>query len=667
MKKIILSSTVAIALTSNVYGETFDLGKINVISEFNKEGKVFEQSVTADDIQRDNALTVSDALDTVSGITQDTQGGRAESTLYIRGFDARRIGYFVDGVPVYVPYDGNFDYGRFLTTDVEEIDVSKGYSSIVYGANTMGGVVNVISKKPTKELEGSLKNQTVFDSDGKFARQVSSLNIGTLQKSFYVQLGANYANQDHFRLSDDFQSTVYQPEGDRLRSESEDQKFNLKLGYLIDENTEIAIGYINQKGEKQQPPATDTDYSREKYWDWPYWDKETVYVNGEKNFGSSSLKAVLYYDKFNTALNSYADDSYETFNSKTNTFKSKNDDYSYGGRLSYITEIDKHLLTMATNYKHDVHNGYDIGKTDSVETLTEKYKDDTLSFGIEDVYRLSEKMELLGGISYDLKKGEYAYDKFSETEELPLGEQETFNPQAAFVYKPNDTSTLRTSIARKTYLTSMKDRYSRRLGFAEPNPDLESEKSTHYEISYSKNLQNTHIGIAGFITEVDDAIQNVLISDNGTPTKTNDDIYQNQNVGEFEHRGIELDASYRLDTLQIGGNYTYISLINKNDNDVKLIDVPKHQLFTYVQKELLSNLLLYGNMKMRKGAYEQKMDRTYVINPTFTTFDTKVVYTPTHSITTELGIKNLTDKDYAYDSAFPMPGREFFVTMEYRF
>jgi iron complex outermembrane receptor protein len=61
------------------------------------------------------------------------------------------------------------------------------------------------------------------------------------------------------------------------------------------------------------------------------------------------------------------------------------------------------------------------------------------------------------------------------------------------------------------------------------------------------------------------------------------------------------------------------------------------------------------------------MDRTYVINPTFTTLDAKVVYRPLKDLTTELGVKNLTDKYYAYDSAFPMPGREFFITMQYKF
>ena len=234
MKKIILSGVVAALLVPNLHAEAFDLGKVTVTSELNEE-TVFEQTTTEETIQRENASTVSEALDNVSGVTQEIQGGRAESTLYIRGFDARRVGFFIDGVPVYVPYDGNFDYGRFLTTDIAQIDVSKGYSSVAYGANTMGGVINVVSKKPTKVLEGSLRSHVVFDSDVNFARQVSALNVGTRQENYYIQLGANYANQDHFRLSDDFEPTIYQPSGDRLRSETEDQKVNLKAGYFIEQ------------------------------------------------------------------------------------------------------------------------------------------------------------------------------------------------------------------------------------------------------------------------------------------------------------------------------------------------------------------------------------------------------------------------------------------------
>ena len=665
MQRIILSGITAMVLVSASYGESFDLGQINVLSEATKD-KVFEKTISSETIQRDNALTVNEALDNMSGISQDLQGGRAESTLYIRGFDARRIGFFVDGVPLYVPYDGNFDYGRFTTGDMAQIDVSKGYSSTVYGANTMGGVVNVVTRKPTKEFEGFIRNQTMFDSDFAFARQLTTISLGTLQDKFYIQYDASYANQDHFRLSEDYQTTKFQPEGDRLHSENEDYNINLKAGYFIDDTAEIVLGYMSVRGEKQQPPVTDTKYAREKYWDWPKWDKDTVYLNAEKNYAKSTLKAVAYYDTFNNALNSYDDANYNTLDKKS-SFLSKYDDYTYGARVSYEMTMDKHFVTASANYKEDVHRGYDIGKKDSVSTLTERYEDKTFSFGLEDVYTLTDKIDLLGGISYDAKEGAYAYDKYSATQELYPGDLNTWNPQTAVLYKLDQTSTVRGSVSRKTYLTSMKDRYCRRLGFAEPNPDLDSEKATSYELSYSKTMQAMSYGVTGFITDVDDAIQSVLLNDNGTPKNTGDDLSQNQNVGQFQHRGIELDASYKGETFRVGGNYTYLKVENQDNTDVRLTDAPENQLFAYVKKGIWTNTFVYANAKYRNGAFQQLMDASYAEVPDFTTFDAKINYAPTDALTTELGIRNISDEEYAYDMGYPMPGREFFVTLEYQF
>lgn len=641
---------------SCVLADTFTLGQINVLDAALEESP-FEQTISSKAIEQHDCETISDALDNMSGINQDLQGGRGESTLSVRGFDARRIGVFIDGIPVYVPYDGNFDYDRFLTGDIAQIDVAKGFSSVVYGANTMGGVVNIISKKPTKALEGSIKTGVILDNDGSMSRHVESINIGTKQDHIYAQLSGVYSSRDHFRLSDDYRATASQPEGDRVRSKAEDYKVNFKAGYIADDWSEIAVGYAKQNGEKQQPPVTDSAFSKPKYWDWPYWDKETVYVTGQKNIGLGYLKAVAYHDTFKNSLYSYDDASYSTMNSKS-SFKSKNDDRGAGARLEYGIELDKHFLTAVANYKKDFHKGYDIDKTTGIATLTEHFVDNTISLGVEDVYTLSPNWQLLGGMSYDRKESDKAYDKISESVPLSLGEQVAFNPQAALIYAIDDTGKMRASISRKTYLPSMKDRYSRKLGTALPNPDLNAETAIHYELSYQKNAGAFSGRINGFFDRIDDAIESVVVTTDET---------QNQNVGSFDHRGIEAELSYKADGLEIGGNYTYISVKNRTDEDIKRIDIPKHQIFAFAQKELGNGFSLYGNMKFRKGAYEQKLDKTYVINPTFTTFDIKAIYEPVTAVTVELGVKNITDKLYQYDIGFPMAGREIFLNVGYTF
>lgn len=104
-------------------------------------------------MQKNQVKRLSEVAYMTPGVYVDKKGPRAEQNFYVRGFDARRVALFIDGIPVYNPYDGNSDFGRFTTFDLSRIDISQGSSSVLYGANTMGGAINLISKKPTKEFE----------------------------------------------------------------------------------------------------------------------------------------------------------------------------------------------------------------------------------------------------------------------------------------------------------------------------------------------------------------------------------------------------------------------------------------------------------------------------------------------------------------------------------
>jgi len=656
MKKHLLLLSLA---ASAVLADTFTLGQINVLNTPLEESP-FEQTMSAEVIAQQNSETVADALDNISGVSLGMMGARNETTVSIRGFDAKRVGVFIDGIPVYVPYDGNLDYDRFLTADIEQIDVAKGFSSVAYGSNTMGGVVNIITKRPTKTLEGNMKVGMVLDSDGDLSRRIASINVGTRQDHLYAQLGALYSDQNHYRISDDYTGSASQPSGERLRSEAEDYKVNFKTGYIADDGSEIAIGYSNQNGEKQQPPSTNPAYNTVRYWDWPYWDKESIFITGQKNFGNSYLKALAYYDKIQNSLYSYANNTYSTFNSFGSTFKSRYDDYSAGARLEYGAEMENHFLTASANYKKDVHEGYDISKTTDVETMTENYEDHTISMGLEDVYTLSSQWQILGGVSYDRRTADKIYDtNTAYLDMLALKTQSALNPEAALVYSPDSTSKLRASVSQKTYLPSMKDRYSRRMGTSVPNAELENEIATHYELSYQKQLGSVSTRLNGYFTRVEDAIQSVTHIPTG--------LLQNQNVGTFDHRGVELELTYTTDTLEAGGNYAYVNVKNKMDDSIKRTDVPKHQVFAYAQSDLGAGFSIYGDMKFRKGTYDQIQNGSYIISPTFATFDLKAIYKATDAITAEVGVKNLTDKFVQYDLGFPVAGREFFTNLIYKF
>ena len=60
---------------------------------------------------------------------------------------------FVDGIRVYLPADNRLDLGFFLTANLAQIQVEKGYVSVLSGPGAIGGALNLVTKKPTQPFE----------------------------------------------------------------------------------------------------------------------------------------------------------------------------------------------------------------------------------------------------------------------------------------------------------------------------------------------------------------------------------------------------------------------------------------------------------------------------------------------------------------------------------
>ena len=111
--------------------ETYQLGEVSVVASANRDAlETINPKVDAERIATFNQDTVGTALATVPGVNFSVNS-RNEQMLYLRGNDSRQVPVFLDGIPVYVPYDGEMDYGRFTTFDLSEIQVAKGFSSVL--------------------------------------------------------------------------------------------------------------------------------------------------------------------------------------------------------------------------------------------------------------------------------------------------------------------------------------------------------------------------------------------------------------------------------------------------------------------------------------------------------------------------------------------------------
>ena len=78
-----------------------------------------------------------------------------------------------------MPNDGYVDAGVLSTDNLSQVTVSKGISSVLYGTNTMGGVINLVSRKPEKTFEGDIK-LGAMEVDGYRA----AINLGTRQDNW---------------------------------------------------------------------------------------------------------------------------------------------------------------------------------------------------------------------------------------------------------------------------------------------------------------------------------------------------------------------------------------------------------------------------------------------------------------------------------------------------
>ena len=237
---------------------------------------------------------VAQALSVVPGVVLQKSGSRNEEQVKVRGFDSRQVPVYFDGVPIYVPYDGNLDLARILTNNLGAVEVSKGYSSLLQGPNQMGGAINITTQKPTKPLEANLgyrqgwsrSQDNAYDMHASFA---ASSDLG------YLQVSGSQLKQDFLGLPHGVNNDIAGKHGKMINSSADDKRGIVKLGFTPRENDEYTLTYIKQDGEKDDPPYSGNSGQKSRYWQWPEYDKESFYYQGTTQLNDRfTLKSRLY-------------------------------------------------------------------------------------------------------------------------------------------------------------------------------------------------------------------------------------------------------------------------------------------------------------------------------------------------------------------------------------
>jgi vitamin B12 transporter len=114
--------------------------------------------ITADDLRTYNYTVVEEALRRVPGVEIQRSGSLGKTTsISIRGAGPQQVVVLVDGVRVSSPTLGTADLSNIALDDVDRIEVVRGPQSTLYGADAIGGVVNVITKKGQGPPQGTVE------------------------------------------------------------------------------------------------------------------------------------------------------------------------------------------------------------------------------------------------------------------------------------------------------------------------------------------------------------------------------------------------------------------------------------------------------------------------------------------------------------------------------
>jgi iron complex outermembrane receptor protein len=313
MKKIVLLifllAASEVAAASPAFSDSTAIGsKVFTAGEITVTGKKSyrNETVTAVEIEQHEKRNIAQAVNLLPGINQGNVGARNEGMIYVRGFDMRQVPLYMDGIPLYVPYDGYVDPNRFTTFDLSEITISKGYTSVLFGPNTLGGAINMVSRKPAEKFEGTLRGGVSAGHD-RIASAFSSLNLGSNQGSWYAQTALSILDGKFWPLSGSFSPTVNENGAERDNSAARDFKASVKVGYTPNSSDEYSISYINQNSNKGVPVYTGINPAGVvRYWKYTEWDKSSLYFIGKKEVGSKSyLKTRAYVDNYYNVLDSY--------------------------------------------------------------------------------------------------------------------------------------------------------------------------------------------------------------------------------------------------------------------------------------------------------------------------------------------------------------------------
>lgn len=666
------------------FGDTISIPQVVVTANRNSRNvEDIPASVSIIDARTIQGLpvqNVDEILRSVANIYVNRSWGifSQNASVTMRGLDASsRVLVLLDGVPLNKSAGGSINWNLVAISSIDRIEIIKGPASAIYGNNSMAGVINIITKRPAKPIQGELGLL-----GGSYQTWGGHLNLsGTSvvnNKGFSWGLSSFYRQGDGYFLS---------PESGRDSNDAKaflkEYNVDVKLAYRFSKNHKVELDgriYDDLRGQGKQVYEELGDHM----------SVNTTYLraNYKGIFGKTIVNLLAFYQ--------YEKEYKQSESMSTNSGKYKlsdrdSDKADYGlwmNATSYLS--DRNILTYGIDLKRGAVSVDNIYKT-STDEIFYKGTLDFYAVFIQDEWKLvNEKLLLAGGIRMDFSNyyngqltvnnptANTGFDAAFE-EQFPSSHWQAFSPKLALKYHMNNRHSVYVSYS-KGFMPPKLDDLSKsgkiRKGFKLANPELGPEYLTNYEFGSHLVFLNKLDLAASIYYSLGHEFQYFVGTGDSIDTGGGDalqPIYQRQNITSVEVLGMEVSTKYQLfNKLGLTLNYTFNHSVIKDfdrpkteEKDIKgnyLIEVPKHMVYAGINWE---NKFFRANITYNYIGSQWYDDENTTLIKAYQIVDLRISKDFLTHINAALTIQNLFDDAYIDRKGYLSPGR--FITAEIKY
>ncbi|HOO89830.1 MAG TPA: TonB-dependent receptor [Syntrophales bacterium] len=608
--------------------------------------------ITAKEIAEAGAVSIVDVLDGLAGINFRTfSANPSQAQLDLRGFGENGFGrtlVLLDGRKLNRPDMASVNWLQIPISNVERIEIVRGASSVLYGDCALAGVVNIITKagsgKPKAEAS------IIAGSYGLHDERVSVSGSG--ERVTYALNGENQESSG-YREQSDFSS----------------RGAGFDVGYDVTDTLNVSAGVSFNHTDFEMPGCLTEEEMEED---------RRQYQPGHSDDDSSNeyLNADLKIEYMPSDLGIFsANLAYGNKKIETNTpawFSYNNLDIDTIG-LTPRYELESSLLghanklTIGTDYYHETldKEKYDSRGRDSMTFVADLTRN-SIGWYIRDEFSLTENLILgagyrmervtIEGDETDLSTDEKAFD----SKKVHAGE--AYETSLTYLLgKQGKVFARYAKVFRIPFLDEQVSYYGYAGSDAFYN-DIEKETGKSMEIGTRLYpLACLDVGLTLFRVDMEDEI-----AYNGV-------TWQNENMDETRHEGVELSFSCRPDRwISVSGNCTYqnTSFTEGADKDKEIPLVPETMANLKMDLSLPFDLVLSSTMQYVGTCYlGNDRDNSSDQMDDYTLFDAFLYYRPVPEncrISAFFGVENLTDEQYSTigyegswggsDTYYPSPG-----------